>query len=135
MIPIPPFLIKPLIACAVVVAAYAAGYGHRWVGEAARVEARLRLEQELAAEDYRHKLKVAASAATKTQGKVDRVEKNFAGINTTLTIIETREVYRRECVDDDGLRLWNDANQGRGHERVQRQPVDATVPADPRGGE
>lgn len=133
MIPIPAIFYRLLAYAAALVIAFSAGYGLRWMGEAARMEKALRLSQELSAEDYRLHKKAAERGATITQEKVDRVNQNFQQINTELHVIETHEVVRNVCLDDDARRLWDGANQGDGHVSVQRQPVDAAVPGEPGG--
>jgi hypothetical protein len=105
-----------------------AGYGWRWHGEGEREAKRVAIEQQLAAEDKRLHNLAADKREGGTVAATRKTQQNFRAINTERTVIETREIYRNVCIDDDGLRLWNDANQGVGHVGVQPPLVDTTRP-------
>lgn len=118
-------LYSALAGIAFLLFTFFAGYAWRWHGEGERDAQRVVQEQHLAAEDHRLRNLAADRSEGGTVAATRKTQQNFRAINTERTIVETREIYRNVCIDDDGLRLWNDANQGVGHVRVQPPHVDA----------
>lgn len=114
-----------------VFADFGAGYAWRWHGEAAREQARIVKEQMDAAEDRRIRNLAADKGVQVTHEEKVKTQIVFQQINTELKEIVTREIYRNVCIDDDGLRLWNDAAEGVRHVGVQPSGVDRSVPAKP----
>lgn len=114
-----------LAGIAFLVLVFFAGYGWRWHGEGERDAKRVAQEQQLAAEDHRLRSRAADFAEGKTVAKQRVTQQNFRAINTEIKETVTREIYLHDCIDDDGVRLWNDASEGRQHRRVQPPHVDA----------
>lgn len=115
-----------LVSLGVGAALFAAGYVYRWSGESERTAV-------AAAEtraDYAKRDTKATAAVVTTESNLEKINALTVNALATVKWLEaTRVEYRNVCLPDDGIRLWNAANEGR-HVDLQQGDVDRAVPQD-----
>ena len=106
-----------LIWIGIAALAFTGGYVTHWKGAKNKAVA-------AGFEQYKADTKKVVSAADKLEVKNDRRNVEYKSIEKIVEKIVYRDVYRSECVDDDGLRVINQALKG----GVAAKP-DKTLPA------
>jgi hypothetical protein len=85
-------------------------------------DAQLLAQERAYTEQYRAEVQRAAAAEKALREKKDVIRTVYKRIEVKVAEIIDRPVYHNVCIDDDGMRLINDAILG-------RSPLDGEMPA------
>lgn len=101
------------------------GAGVSWKVTSDHYEAKHAKDDRVAREDFQTAVLGMNQLSAALQGKKSEQKTVYRTIQKEVPVVVDRPVYRNECVDDDGLRLVNEALAG----KLRTSGHDAAVPA------